>query len=232
MMVRFKGVLSASPALLMAGLIAKLWLGGTLGYFVNSRTLWIVLAGGALFAVVGIASVWRAVHGDHDHRLSPRTLAFLGPVVFGLVAPAHPLSATSGQASSLGSLQLASHVSSGSPGDDFGTWIADLGAHPDPSWWVGQKITLVGFTAGQNGLPRDSFLVGRYLVTCCVVDAQLMGFPVRIDRGRVPTQGSWVQVSGVFGRDFWTDPTGAHYPVIEHAKLAPVSIPSSPYLSP
>jgi uncharacterized repeat protein (TIGR03943 family) len=93
-------------------------------------------------------------------------------------------------------------------------------------------VTLVGFVARQSGMPARSFIVGRYLVTCCVVDAALMGFPVQIDRGRIPAQGAWVQVHGVFGRQNWTDPNGAQYPLIEHARLSPVSIPSSPYLSP
>jgi hypothetical protein len=41
-----------------------------------------------------------------------------------------------------------------------------------------------------------------------------------------------VQVSGVFGRQYWIDPSGQHYPLIGQARIAPVSIPSSPYLSP
>jgi len=59
-----------------------------------------------------------------------------------------------------------------------------------------------------------------------------MGFPVQIDRGPLPAQGAWVQVSGTFGREYWTDPSGAHYPLIQHARISNVTIPSSPYLSP
>ncbi len=69
-------------------------------------------------------------------------------------------------------------------------------------------------------------------MTCCVVDATLLGFPVQLDTSQVPPQGAWVQISGVFGRHSWTDPGGNQYPLVEHAHTSPVSVPSSPYLSP
>jgi uncharacterized repeat protein (TIGR03943 family) len=224
---RINRLVAASPPLLLALFIAKLWFTGTLGYFVNDRTVWIVLLGGVTFAAVGCVALWQA-----DQRLSWQTLVFVTPVVIGLVVPAQPLSAATGQSSSLGALQLASHVSSGPPGDEFGAWIGDLAIHSDANWWSGQHVTLVGFATGQVGLPPRSLIVGRYLVTCCVVDATLMGFPVQIARGPLPAQGQWIQVSGVFGQGYWTDPTGQRYPLIIHAHVSRVSIPSSPYLSP
>lgn len=225
-------LLTASVPVFLALLVFKLWLTGTLGYYVNDRTAWIVLIGGMLFALVGIVALvhtWR--ERGHGESASWRTAVFLIPVLIGLAVPARPLSASSGQSSSLGALQLTSHVSSGG-GDAFGYWVSQLGAHPDASWWAGQHVTLVGFVAGQSGMPPRSFVVGRYLVTCCVVDATMLGFPVQLNRGRIPAQGAWVQVRGVFGRQTWTDSNGQQYPLIQHARLVPVSIPSSPYLSP
>lgn len=226
-------IVAASPPLLVALLIAKLWLSGTLGYYIAGRTIWIVLVGGALFAVVGVTALWTALRdSDVDTHLSWRTVVFLAPVLAGLLLPPRPLSASSGQSSSLGALQLTAHVSAGTPGDAFGYWVGALSAHSDGAWWAGKHVTLVGFVAHQTGLPPRSFIVGRYLVTCCVVDATLLGFPVQIARGTVPREGAWVQVTGVFGRHYWVDPGGQQYPLIERGQIAPVSIPSSPYLSP
>lgn len=229
---RLQRLLAASPPLLLALLVTKLWLTGSLRYYVNDRTVWIVLIGGAIFGVVGGVGVWSALHGRGEIGLSWRTIAFLAPLILGLLVPSGPLTATTGQASSLGALQVASHVSSGDPGDRFGAWIGDLSAHPDPAWWAGQHVTLVGFVSRGTGLPPRSFIVARFLVTCCVVDATLLGFPVQLDRGPLPAEGAWVQVSGRFGQEYWTDASGAHYPLIQHAHIAPVTIPSSPYLSP
>jgi uncharacterized repeat protein (TIGR03943 family) len=222
-------LVAASPPILFAVLVGKLWLTGTLGYYVNGRTIWIVLTGATLCCVVGLGALLRR---SSDPGPSWRTLVFVAPLVIGLAVPARPLSAGSGQSSSLGALALTSHVAAGPAGDAFASWISDLSAHPDPGWWVGRGVTLVGFAAHQSGLPPRSVIVGRYLVTCCVVDATLLGFPVQIDRGGIPGDGAWVQVTGAFGRQYWTDPSGQRYPLIEHARVAPVSIPSSPYLSP
>lgn len=230
---RFSRLLAASAPLLVAILIGKLWLSGTLGFYVNDRTIWIVLGGGVLFAVVGGVAVRAALlHPNDDARLSWKSTAFLVPVLIGIVVPARPLSAISGQASSLGALQLASHVSSGGSGDTFGYWISSVATHTDAAWWSGQPITLVGFATRQDGLPARTVIVGRYLVTCCVVDATLLGFPVHISHGTAPADGSWIQIRGVFGNRFWTDRNGSQWPIIQRARITPVSVPSNPYLSP
>jgi uncharacterized repeat protein (TIGR03943 family) len=230
-MSRLRASIASSPPLLFAVLVARLWLGGTLRYYVNDRTVWIVLLGAALLAVVGVVSVRSALRDDRTQVLTWRTAAFLLPIVVGLLVPPQPLSASSGQSSSLGSLQLASHVSGGR-GDSFPTWIADLASHPNSSWWTGQRVTIVGFAAHETGLPARTIIVGRYLVTCCVVDASLLGFPVQLPRHLNLPDGAWIQVTGRFGRGFWTDPNGQQYPLIQHVHLSPVSIPSDPYLSP
>jgi uncharacterized repeat protein (TIGR03943 family) len=227
-------LVSACPALLVAVLIFKLWITGTLGYYVNVRTIWIVLFGALLFAGVGAAalrSAWRS--NDGEHPWSWRTIAFVGVVLLGIAVPAHPLSASSAQSSSLGSLALASHVSSGSDGDLFGHWVSALAGHPDASWWAGKRVALVGFVSRGSGLPGHSFILGRYLVTCCVVDATMFGFPVQLPASQaLPSQGAWIQVNGVFGRNYWTDPSGEQYPIIQQARVGPARVPSSSYLSP
>ncbi len=230
-------LVAASPVLLVTVLIGKLWLTGTLGYYVNDRTIWIVLFGAALFAAVGMVAIWKAwpephAHDAH-HALSWRAAVFLVAVVAGIAWPARPLSASSAQSSSLGSLALASHVSSGGGGDLFGMWVSALGGHPDASWWAGKRVSLVGFASPGSGLPGHSFILGRYLVTCCVVDATLFGFPVELPpTQRLPAAGAWVEVRGVFGKNYWTDPSGEQYPIIENAHVGPSLVPSSPYLSP
>jgi putative membrane protein len=227
-------LVSACPALLVALLIAKLWVTGTLGYYVNDRTTWIVLFGAFLFAGIGAAAMrnaWRT-NGD-EHAWSWRTMVFLVVVLLGIAVPARPLSASSAQSSSLGSLALASHVSGGGGGDLFGQWVSALAGHPDASWWAGKRVALVGFASRGSGLPGHSFILGRYLVTCCAVDATMFGFPVHLPASQsLPAQGAWIQVNGVFGRNYWTDPSGEQYPIIQHASVGPARVPSSPYLSP
>jgi len=231
-MTRLTALITAAPPALVAVFIAKLWFTGTLDYYINSQTAWVVLLGGLLFALVGAVALWRAWHSHgHGSRLTWRTFVFLIPVLVGIFVPAQPLSANSSQSSSLGGLQLTSHVSSGGGGDMFGYWLGAIASHPSSAWWNGRKVTLVGFATSEPGLPGHSIIVGRYLITCCVLDATMLGFPAQI-KGAMPKQGTWVQISGRFGKDYWTDQSGQQYPLIKNATVAPVSIPSSPYLSP
>ena len=233
-MSRILRLLNACPAVLVSALIAKLWLAGTLGYYVNDRTIWIVLIGAILFAAVGSVALLRA-WATHDGAgpISWRALVFAAVVAAGIAVPARPLSASSAQSSSLGSLSLASHVSSGGGGDLFGYWVSALAGHPDASWWAGKRVSLVGFVSRGSGLPGHSFILGRYLVTCCVVDATLFGFPVQLPQDRkLPAEGAWIQVRGVFASHYWSDPSGEQYPLIQHAQVGVARIPSSPYLSP
>jgi hypothetical protein len=60
---RLRHIVAASPPLLLAILIAKLWLTGTLGYYVNDRTIWIVVLGGVLFATAILVA--HAIAGTH-----------------------------------------------------------------------------------------------------------------------------------------------------------------------
>jgi uncharacterized membrane protein YcgQ (UPF0703/DUF1980 family) len=233
---RFLRLVGACPALLVAVLIAKLWFTGTLGYYVNDRTIWIVLFGAILFAAVGgmaLRNAWYADDHERGRAISSSTIVFLVAVVVGIALPARPLSASSAQSSSLGSLSLASHVSSGGSGDLFGYWVSALSGHPAASWWAGKHVALVGFASRGSGLPGHSFILGRYLVTCCVVDATMFGFPVELPASQpLPAQGAWIQVNGVFGQSYWTDPSGEQYPIVQHAHVGPARVPSSPYLSP
>jgi uncharacterized membrane protein YcgQ (UPF0703/DUF1980 family) len=233
---RFLRLVAACPVLLVALLIVKLWFTGTLGYYVNDRTIWIVVIGAVLFAAVGGVALWKAWHArdnEREHALSSSTIVFLVAVVAGIALPARPLSASSAQSSSLGSLSLASHVSSGGGGDLFGYWVSALAGHPAASWWAGKRVSLVGFVSRGSGLPGHSFILGRFLVTCCVVDATMFGFPVQLPRSQpLPAQGAWIQVNGVFGQSYWSDPSGEQYPIVQHAHVGPARVPSSPYLSP
>src|SRR5205085_1793635 len=56
-LVRLSRIVAASPPMLVSLLILKLWLSGTLGYYVNNRTVWVVLVGAALFALVGAVTL-------------------------------------------------------------------------------------------------------------------------------------------------------------------------------
>ncbi len=55
--------------------------------------------------------------------------------------------------------------------DDFGRWYIDTFENPDR--YKGKKVKFNGVITLSKKLPKDTFLLGRYAMTCCADDVQL-----------------------------------------------------------
>ena len=55
--------------------------------------------------------------------------------------------------------------------DDFGRWYIDTFENPDR--YKGKKVKFNGVVTLSKKLPKDTFLLGRYAMTCCADDVQL-----------------------------------------------------------
>jgi len=75
-------------------------------------------------------------------------------------------------------------------------------------------------------LPAGWFLVARFVVQCCAVDAQPIGLPVRTT-GPAPEAGSWVTVEGTWDV---AEMDGVRRAVIGATAIAPTARPDQPYL--
>lgn len=106
-------------------------------------------------------------------------------------------------------------------------WALLLRQHDDPAAFAGQEPTLVGFVSPAPGDPDDTFYLARFTVTCCAVDAQPIGVPVRLpgwqERFAVD---DWVEVTGGFA----LDPAGGGGLVLVPAEIGPVAQPEQPYV--
>ena len=105
--------------------------------------------------------------------------------------------------------------------EDFGVWYIDCMEHPDR--YNGRTVRVKGQAFNTEDLPKRSYLLGRYAMTCCAADVGGIGFICRYLRKR-PKEDSWVLVtakceaaySQVHGRDaivlIETDVTDAEKP--------------------
>ncbi len=76
-------------------------------------------------------------------------------------------------------------------------WIRTLNAYPEPDAYAGQKANVTGFVVHVNSLPDNYILLGRFIITCCAVDAYPVGLPVKLDRDRSAyPPDSWLQITG------------------------------------
>ena len=101
------------------------------------------------------------------------------------------------------------------------SWTKLLGAEASPGYYEGAEVDVVGFVYRPEGSPPDVFYVARFVVTCCAVDAQPVGLPVRHPGWQERfEEDAWVRVQGAFA----TTPAGANGAYIlepQQVRLAP-----------
>lgn len=82
---------------------------------------------------------------------------------------------------------------------DIATWLKTFSVNPEPSEYVGKKLSVTGFYHIEPNTPSGYFIVGRYLITCCSIDARPIGINVVIDGNIKFSEGDWIKVDGEFG---------------------------------
>ncbi|RMF24668.1 MAG: TIGR03943 family protein [Cyanobacteria bacterium J083] len=77
-------------------------------------------------------------------------------------------------------------------------WIRTLNAYPEPDAYEGQAAKVSGFVVHLPQLPKNYFLISRFIITCCAVDAYPVGIPVKlegVDRSTYPPD-TWLKIEG------------------------------------
>ena len=57
---------------------------------------------------------------------------------------------------------------------DFAVWFRDFAEETDK--YIGKTVKFKGIVGVQGGMPEDSFIIGRHVMTCCVDDIAFKGF--------------------------------------------------------
>ena len=78
-------------------------------------------------------------------------------------------------------------------------WSSLLRQTTDASFYSDKPANVVGFITTDTGDPQNVFSVSRFVITCCAVDAQLVGVPVYLPNWQNTfATDQWVKVSGSF----------------------------------
>jgi uncharacterized repeat protein (TIGR03943 family) len=164
-------------------------------------------------------------------RLAGLVLAL--PVALGVLLPPQPLSPLTAAQRGLGSASLGPvedlpdfALSRPTESYDIKDWVKALQADPEPGRHAGKRVQVIGFVYRDARLPPDRFLVARFVLKCCAVDAQPVGLPVRT-RATAPEQGTWVTVEGAWEVDSVGD---RRQPLIAASAVTPAARPAQPYL--
>jgi uncharacterized repeat protein (TIGR03943 family) len=229
--------------------VVSLWLAweGMLGFYIHPRYNPFTISMAVIAVVlVAIAVSAKAQPHQHDHEPTrPRrtrgiegaSLAVVTALVLGaLILPPATLSSATAENRSSNEVDAlgGAVVLDGDVGAEiFATltvrdWASLLSQNQNPSFYRGKPVSTVGIvTASESS--DDVFLLTRFVVTCCAVDAQPVSIPVYLPGWKQDVAvDSWVRIEG----GFQPSPSGAtQTPVIlVPVDIAPEEVPREPYL--
>ena len=234
----------------------SLWLGaeGRLGFYIHPRynLFTIVMASIAIVLLVIAVATRRASDHDHEHghgegRRSTRqrrlvrgeavSLGFVAAVVAAVLVlpPATLSSATADNRSSnaVDALGMPEALDGDGGLEIYATltvrdWASLLSQNQNPSYYRGKPVNTIGIVTASEDSP-DVFLLTRFVVTCCAVDAQPVSIPVYMPGWRDEVAvDSWVRIEGGF-QPTPSGVTGSPV-VIVPLTISDEEVPNEPYL--
>ncbi len=113
--------------------------------------------------------------------------------------------------------------------DEAEEYVADMFAdavYTPVSALEGQRISLHGFVYRDDQFPEGTLLVSRLIITCCVADATLAGFHVRVENAEDFANDEWVDVTGTVAAFLFTyDGEDYTMPILTDGVIRPRKAP-------
>jgi putative membrane protein len=208
---------------------------GAILFYINRRFVWLTwLAVGVLLLVTWSYRV-PVLSSEHAHQLTWRAaVLLLLPVLLGWLIPPQSLNTAALSGRELNALPQTSLVVSARPARQVTEmrdltlldWVLAFGESPDPATFADKTADLTGFVYQREGLPPDTWLLSRFIITCCVADATAIGIMVRAP-GVAVEDDAWVRVQGHF---VVQNVVGEQLPVLVADVVELIEPPAQPYL--
>lgn len=180
-------------------------------------------------------------HHEHNHQHAltlSGTFLILLPVVLGVLVPPQPLGTAAlanrevnitRQGSSLPAAVRAAAAKNAADKNVL-DWLNTFAGAPDPDQaFAGQPANVVGFVFRDERFARDQFMVTRFVVSCCVADANVAGMVVQWPAAAELPADQWVTVSGVLQAGTLGNES---VPVLAAQSVTRAEVPQQPYLYP
>ena len=212
-LLRFRG---AFAIVALAVLSLTLAFDGTLAFYIHPRyniftiSMGIIAVGLAVVASVFYRGEDHPPTGKHQHRQSTRTiekfsaLLVTGFVVLAILLPPTTLSSftATNRAFNEGALNTDMQAPTDLSREAFALltvrdWASLISQNQDPAFYRGKTVNAVGTVSASD--ERDVFLLTRFVVTCCAVDAQPVSISVFLPGWQEDfAVDDWVLVGGGF----------------------------------
>lgn len=121
------------------------------------------------------------------------------------------------------------------PFEDWSFYNLSSDLNANPARYQGRTISMTGFSFRPSILPDDRLYLTRFLITCCVADAEPLGLLTELNNASKFADYAWLRIEGVI--DLATAPnpyTGKdeEVPVLRAVKVEEVEKPISAYIFP
>jgi putative membrane protein len=210
---------------------------GTLLFYINQRFAWLVMIAGVVLMAIGASYRYRSNHDHthHTHAFSWGGVLLIGLLIaLGLLVPPKPLGAAAmgNREVNMGTLvssQGNSVIATRAGEKNILDWLIAFQNTPDPAAFTNQPAHLIGFVYRDDRFNSDSFMLSRFVVSCCVADATAIGLIVRSPLAASLPGDQWVEVSGHFEPGQFS---GKPTPILITEAITRTTAPNQPYLYP
>jgi uncharacterized repeat protein (TIGR03943 family) len=225
---------------------------GTLYFYISDRYTWLIALAFIGFVIVGLSYRWTSrpqqdADGDpihehtHDHEHS-HGIGWVGailvamPILLGVLVPPQPLgaSALSTREISSGSMDSVMPAAVRMAAEKAATdrnildWVLAFQDSPQSGErFAGIEADVVGFVYRTGNEEADSFWAARFMINCCVADANPVGLMVRWPQHTQLEEGAWVRITGRLAEEM-----GRSTPILVAENVEIIPAPGQPYLYP
>lgn len=227
-------------------LLVKLWLTGQLRLLIHPNYAPLSAGTGILLLGVGGLQLWRQWKSRRSVR-QPQTMQhitlfplgwatglLLAAAIAGLLIPPKILASDTAlqrgvtEALPYTQTQTQAFRTSTKPEDrTIIDWVKTLNAYPEPDAYMGQRANVRGFVVRNPELPQEYFLICRFVITCCAVDASPIGLLVKRPEGlKDYPNDTWLEVKG---KTIAEEVGGQRQVVIDADAIAKIPTPKDPY---
>ncbi len=250
---RFQTAVKALVLLALAVFLYTRLADGTLFFYINQRFMVYTIL--AVVGLVLVAISYRTAlrrtnevhnHGDHgEEEHSHHSLTWAGlalvvlPMVLGILIPPQPLGAAAlenreinvtTQPRNVLPAAVRAAAQKNAADRNLLDWLNAFTASSDPvQEYTGQPVDVIGFVYHDERLADDEVLISRFIVSCCVADANVAGMIVRWPGAAELAADQWVEVSGMLEPGQFD---GQKVPTLAAQSVTPVEVPQQPYLYP
>jgi putative membrane protein len=240
---------SACRGLILIGLalfLTHLIVSGKLLFYINPRFAWLTWVAAILLTLVAYAYQRARPHeplqGGLEHESHHHSgenpwiaLALVAlPLLLGILVPPKPLGAQAVSVREVNTDGLGLEgdeqiLTRDQAGRNILDWLRAFSAADDPGTFSGQNARVVGFVFRDESYGVDQFMVSRFVLSCCVADATVLGLIVSWPDSSSLSNDAWVEVEGTFQTGQFD---GKSTPILVADRVTHTDAPRQPYLYP